>query len=105
MSQMTKFLHQRCIVQPYQVDENGQPQHNQFGELLYAAPQRCRCRHEISYQDVQVANGSIVKSTSRYFLDESVEVKADYLIDGMPVLSVSSYVNRVGKLEGYEVHV
>ena len=105
MSRMSKFLRQSCTVQPYQLDDKNEPKYNQFGELLYEPPTLCKCRHEISYQDVQVANGSIVKSSSRYFLDESLEIKADYLIDGRAVLSVSSFVNQFGKVEGYEVYV
>ena len=105
MSRITKFLKQKCRVQPYKLDDSGLPKYNQFGELQYDEPVCCRCRHEISYQDVQVTNGSIIRSTSRYFLDESMEIKADYLIDGMAVLSVSTYVNQLGRVEGYEVFV
>lgn len=105
MSRVTKFLRQRCVVTPYQVQANGQPIINPFGEIQYDEPQVCKCRHEISYQDVQVANGSLVKSSSRYFLDDSVEIKADYLIDGLAVLSVSTFVNQKGVIEGYEVYV
>lgn len=105
MSRMSKFLRQSCAVQAYKTDSNGRPLLNQFGEIQYAAATVCRCRHEISYQDVQSTNGSIVKSSSRYFLDESLEIKADYLIDGRAVLSVSTFVNQFGKVEGYEVYV
>lgn len=105
MSRMTKFLNQKCAVSPYQLDEQGEPQVNQFGELEYLPSVMCKCRHEISFQDIQVSNGSVVKSTARYFLDDTQEVKADYLIDGRAVLSVISYVNALGKVEGYEVYV
>ena len=105
MSRMTKFLRQSCAVEAYQVDSSGQPKHNQFGEILYEEPVTCRCRHEIAFQDVQVTNGSIVKSASRYYLDGSLEIKADYRIDGRAVLTVTSYVNQLGQVEGYEVYV
>ena len=105
MSRMTKFLRQQCQVQPYQVNEAGEPVFNDFGELQYMQARTCKCRHEISFQDVQTSNGQLVKSTSRYFLDESLEIKADYKIDGRAVLSVSSYVNGLGLCEGYEVYV
>ena len=105
MSRMTKFLRQKCVVAPYKIDAHGQPKANEFGEIEYGNPITCKCRHEISFQDVQVSNGNIVKSTSRYFLDESFEIKADYLIDGRAVLNVRSYVNPLGRIEGYEVYV
>ena len=105
MSRMTKFLNQTCVVEPYKVDAQGNAVLNMFGELQYAEGVSCRCRHEISFQNVQVANGSVVKSTARYFLDEKQEIKTDYRIDGRAVVSVSSYVNAFGGLEGYEVYV
>lgn len=105
MSRMTKFLRQVCAVETYEVDDQGLPKHNQFGEILYNVPVKCKCRHEIAFQDVQVTNGSIVKSASRYFMDNSIEIKADYRIDGRAVLSVTSYVNQLGQVEGYEVYV
>lgn len=105
MSRMTKFLKQKCQIEAYLVNENGVPETNRFGELQYYEPTIHKCRHEICFKDVQTSNGSIVKSASRYFLDESVNLKADYRIDGHVILAVESYINEVGKLEGYEAYV
>lgn len=105
MSRMTKFLRQQCLVQPYEVDAKGEPVLNDYGELQYGSAKSCKCRHEVAFRDIQTANGQLVSSTSRYFLDESVEIKADYKIDGREVLSVSTYVNGFGQCEGYEVYV
>lgn len=105
MSRMTKFLKQKCQVEAYLVNENEVPETNRFGELLYAVPVIHKCRHEICFKDIQTSNGSIVRSSSRYFLDESVDLKTDYRIDGHVILSVESYINEIGKLEGYEVYV
>lgn len=104
MSRMTKFLKQSCQLEKYVV-ENGQPKYNAFGELLYQPPIKLKCRNEMSHKDIQTANGNIVKSTSVYYLDESVPVMADYRIDGHVVMSVINYVNALGKVEGYEVYV
>ena len=105
MSRMTKFLNQKCVIEPYKLDDQGLALTNEFGEIQYAEGISCKCRHEVVSKDVQVANGSIVKSMSRYFLDEANEIKADYLIDGRAVLTVISYVNAAGAIEGYEVYV
>lgn len=105
MSRMTKFLRQLCSVQPYKVDRAGKPVLNDYGELQYGPVKSCKCRHEVAFQDIQTANGQLVRSTSRYFLDDSMEIKADYKIDGREVLSVSTYVNGLGQCEGYEVYV
>lgn len=105
MSRITKFLRQTCSVQPYQTDDSGKPALNDFGEILYKNPIKCKCRYESSYQDVQTSNGQLVKSTSRYYLDEHVELKVDYLIDGLAILAISTYTNAQGLTEGYEVYV
>lgn len=104
MSRMTKFLRQQCLLQPYLKNADGSPRHNDFGELQYSNGTRCMCRHEQLVRDVMTANGSMLRSSSRYFLDSSVDVRADYLIDGKVVLQVASYVNSIGQVEGYEVY-
>lgn len=104
MSRMSKFLRQTCLLEKY-VEENGQPKLNLFGELQYQPSQKLKCRREMAHKDVQTTNGSIVRSTSVYYLDETVEIKADYRLDGHVVISVISYVNGLGAVEGYEVYV
>lgn len=104
MSRMTKFLRQSCRLERYVV-ENGQPKLNAFGELQYQPPEVLKCRHEMSHKDVQTANGSIVRATSVYYLDESVPIMVNYRLDGQVVVSAISYVNALGKVEGYEVYV
>lgn len=104
MSRMTKFLKQSCQLEKYLL-ENGQPKLNAFGELQYQTPVTLKCRHEMSHKDIQTSNGSIVRSTSVYYLDESVPIMADYKLDGHVVISAISYVNALGKIEGYEVYV
>lgn len=104
MSRMTKFLRQKCQLERF-IEIDGTPILNIFGEFQYAPPTVISCRHELSYQDVQTANGSIVRSTSRYFVDDSHPIKADYKIDGKVVISVKEYINSLGKSEGYEVYV
>ena len=105
MSRITKFLKQTCSVQPYLTTDTSKPLLNDYGEIQYKPPITCRCRREMSAQDIQTSNGSIVRSTARYFLDEKLEIRPDYLIDGCVVLTVHSYVNQLGRVEGYEVYV
>lgn len=105
MSRMTKFLKQTCSVEAYTLDEQGQVVMNRFGDIVYQPPQTCKCRHEISAQDVLTTNGDIIKSTSRYYLDQSMELQTDYRIDGKPILTLNTLVNERGGIEGYEVYV
>lgn len=104
MSRMTKFLKQTCALEIYQLGADGSPLLNDFGEIQYNAPITCRCRRERCIQDVATSNGAILKSASRYFLDESTPILADYRIDGRVVLQVADYVNGLGRTEGYEVY-
>lgn len=104
MSRMTKFLRQTCQLEHY-AEVNGAPKLNDFGEIQYEAPVAVQCRHEVSHKDVQTTNGSIVRSASRYFVDDSQPVRADDRIDGKVVVSVQSYINGLGQSEGYEVYV
>lgn len=105
MSRMTRYLKQTCMVEAYKVDGQGKPVQNRFGELEYMPPVQVKCRHEISNRDIKTDNGSVVRSTARYFFDTSVVIKADYRVDGDVVLIADGYVNGNGKLEGYEVWV
>ena len=104
MSRMTKFLRQKCQLERV-IFEEGLPKLNDFGEFQYGAPAVAKCRHESSHKDIQTTNGSIVRSTARYFLDESTPVAPDDRIDGKVVVSVIEYVNGLGLVEGYEVYV
>ena len=105
MSRMTKFLRQVCSLEKLIEEEEGQPKLNDFGEFQYEAPLKLKCRHEIQCKDVQTANGSIMRSTSVYYLDAAHKIRVDYRIDGKVVLNVREYVNALGICEGYEVHV
>lgn len=105
MSRMTKFLRQTCVLEIAMIDKDGESILNEFGEYQYEAPKRVKCRHERSHRDVQTTDGSIVRSTSRYYLDGSVSIKAGDRLDGKVVVSVTDCINGLGLSEGYEVYV
>lgn len=103
MSRMTKFLKQNCNISVYKTNTNGEPLHNDFGELQYETPVVCKCRRERTFKEFETSNGQIIRTESRYYLDESFFVEPDYLIDGKPILSVTSYIDGMGNCIGYEV--
>ena len=105
MSRMTKFLKQICSVERYKEKDTNDAETNRFGEYIYEEPIQCKCRNEVCFKDIKTENGSVVRSTSRYFLDESVEIKPDYRIDGKVAITVETYINQFGTVEGYEVYV
>lgn len=106
MSRMSKYLKQTCSVTPFVLNElTGKPQLNKFGEIEYDEPVTRPCRHEIVIKDIETANGQLITSTSRYFLDESYPLKAEYLLDGEPIVSIETYINEMGRIEGYEAYV
>lgn len=104
MSRMTKFLKQRCVLEK-PLMEGGQFKRDDFGAVQYGPPVELRCRKELTTKDIQTANGSISRATAVYYLDEQQPVEPEYRLDGRVVLSVSSYANGLGNIEGYEVYV
>ena len=105
MSRLTKFLRQKCAYESAQRNAKGTTQTNDYGEILYDAPVALRCRCEKLVMDIQTSSGAIVKTSSRYFLDDQVAVFADDRIDGHVILNVRDFTNQFGKCEGYECYV
>lgn len=105
MSRMSKYLKQVCLYEQCKRSENGTVLHDKFGEPLYGAPIQIKCRREISIQDVQTNTGAILKSNTRYFIDNKYKVQADDKLDGKCILKVAEYTNQSGKAEGYECYV
>ena len=105
MSRMTKFLKQSCSFEKAKKNSNGQVQLNKFGEVLYETPTIIKCRRERIVRDVQTSTGAILRSSTRYFTDDSQIIEADDRLDGRIVLEVEEYTNQLGKVEGYESYV
>ena len=100
MSRITKYLKQNCQLSP-----TGQPAMNRYGELQYASEVTLVCRREPCTRDIQTANGAIVRSTDRYYLDAEQIIHNDDLLDGKPILTINGLIDRFGKLIGYECYV
>lgn len=83
-------------------DASGEIALNKYGEAQYEAPTTLKCRRERTTKDVLTANGSVVRSASIYYTDESTVIRPDDRIDGRVVLSVEEYTNELGKTEGFE---
>ena len=104
MSRITKYLKQKCTYEQQKRDENGNAVLDKYGEPSYKAPVVLKCRREILIRDVLTNNGSVQKSSTRYFLENTHEIKANDKLDGKPVLEVREYVNQFGKPEGFECY-
>lgn len=105
MSRMTKYLKQTCMYEKCVRDPNGAVKLDKYGEPLYEAPVKIKCRREVTVQDVQTNTGAILKSSTRYFVDEKHDIRADDKFDGVCILKVTEYVNQSGKVEGFECYV
>lgn len=105
MSRLSKFLKQQCVWEPALRDDTGKVRLDSFGEVLYGPGTSLRCRREKTIQDVQTNTGAILRSSTRYFTDESVEINAEDRLDGKVVLTVEEYTNQLGNVEGYESYV
>ena len=105
MSRMTKFLKQRCMYEQCKHNADGSVKLDTYGEPEYEAPVQIKCRKETSVQDVQTNTGAILKSSTRYFVDNKYTIEADDKLDGKPVFKVIEYINQFGKIEGFECYV
>lgn len=105
MSRMSKFLKQTCVLEKALRDPNGSTKLDKFGEIMYDSPQTIKCRRERIIKDVQTNTGAILRSSTRYFTDDSVVVEADDRLDGRAIVEVEEYINAKGEPEGYESYV
>ena len=106
MSRMTKFLKQEATVVKALRDSNGEVILDDYGDPQYSnVSQIVKCRRERSTTDVMSTAGSISRSITIYYFDDSIAIESGDLIDGKPVLDVSDYVNAIGKSEGTEARV
>ena len=105
MSRMTKFLKQTCSFEKARRDTNDTVLLNDFGDVIYNTSITLPCRRERYVRDMRTSTGAVIKTSSRYFLDEAVEIKVDDKIDGHTVLELTEYTNQFGECEGYEVYV
>lgn len=106
MSRMTKFLMQTALITFVDRDSNGDPKLDDYGDPIYKKSTiKVKCRRERTTKDVLSTGGAASVSTTKYFLDNSVNVDIGDKIDGKVILTVSDYVNAIGTSEGWEVTV
>ena len=74
---MTKFLNQKCSYEQAKRNKFGEAQLDDYGEVQYNSRRSVKCRREQTVQDMQTGNGAILRSSTRYFIDSSVQLKAD----------------------------
>ncbi len=105
MSRITKFLRQECNFEVAKVKDNGLIETNSFGETIYEPIVVTKCRREYATKEVQSINGTVLKSSTIYFTDETAPVKVDDRIDGRVVLMVEGMTNLDGFIIGWESYV
>lgn len=104
MSRITKYLKQSCQLSSLESSTSGTTL-NKYGEPQYAPEVTLMCRREPCTRDIQTANGAIVRSTDRYYLDARRIIHNDDLLDGKVILQINGLVDQFGKLVGYECYV
>ena len=105
MSNMTKYLHQRATIAIMRVDEKGKPVLNEYGDPSYLPEVEVKCRRERKLKDVLSQTGSMVRSETTYYFDESISIRVGDLVDGKPIIDFEEYVDGKGNIVGYEVVV
>ena len=104
MSTMTKFLKQTCTFEPAVRDASGTVL-SDYGDITYGAAVTLKCRREKYARDMQTSTGAIVRVSSRYFVDEAVEVQTDDRLDGHVVQACEEYIDQFGHCIGFEAYV
>ena len=105
MSQMSKYLKQKCTYEKAKRDEKGNILHDKFGEPEYEAPSVIKCRFEKSIQEIQTSTGAVFASAIRFFTDDKQPIQEGDKLGGRPVLKVQEYINQFGDSEGFESYV
>jgi hypothetical protein len=105
MSRITKYLKQKCTYEKLKRGTDGKVLLDKFGEPQYEPPIVIKCRRETTIQDVQTNTGAILKSSTRYFTDDTHMIQANDKLDGKVVLKNQEYTNQFGKAEGFESYV
>ena len=106
MSRMTKFLKQSAVITYAQREADGSVKLDMYGDPLYnlgSAP--VKCRRERATKNVLTTGGAAIMNTTKYYLDNSVNIELGDKIDGKVVQTVKDYINSVGESEGWEVTV
>lgn len=76
-----------------------------YGNILYGNAKILPCRREKCVKEILTNSGTILKSTTRYFLDTTANVESTDLLDDCPILEMQEYTNSVGDVVGYECYV
>lgn len=98
-SRMAKYLKQTCLLERVSRAIGGEPEMNIYGELTYDSSTIISCRRERYIRDVEIASGSIIKSSYQYYTVE--EIGMNDKLDSLVVLSGEEYINARGNPEGY----
>lgn len=95
---------QQCTFRAATRNDLGEVVRNQFGEVQYEPEKILKCRLEQTVEDILTPNGSILRSSSIYYTDDSQVIRTDDTLDGRVVLYVEVYTNSCGGTEGYRSH-
>jgi hypothetical protein len=103
MSVVTGFTNQDATLERPQLNDDGEPISDEFGDTLYSAPETIRVRKERRQRWVRSSSGvEIVAST--YVLTESV-INPDDRIDGRKVEAVEDIIAKNGTQLGTECYL
>ena len=105
LSRMTRYLKQTAKYEAVLTDNTGNPQLNEYGTPQYASSVSVRCRKEPYKAKASTGYGAFVDYNTTYYLDEKVRPSVDDKLDGQLVKEVVEYVDGMGTLVGFEVHV
>lgn len=105
MSRMTKYLHQRCVLEKLVRNEQGEPLLDKYGEKTYQEPQELKCRRQRESRTVSTSDGLLLSIGMSYHIDEKVEPGVGDKIDGVEIAEISDYIDGRGVCYGYRCYM
>lgn len=106
MSRLTKYLGDTATVVRMERDpDTHEAALDKYGAAIPATTDNLKCRREKVFKDVTTSTGRIVRSYSRYYFDEAIELFIADKIDDAPILEIEELTSRTGTVEGYLAYV
>lgn len=106
MSAVTKYLNQKTTLQLGRRAPDGSIMLDEYGEPLYEDRVRSiRCRKEISTEDVLTSTGAVQKSTTTFYVDNTVSVALGDKMEGKVILMIEDFIDFTGHSIGYKIQV
>ena len=97
------YLSQNATFSPAMRKEDGSPQMDKYGQILYGAGVSIHCRRQPQKKEIMTPDRQIIQITDTYYV--TTDVRIDDLLDGRRIQNVVAWVEIDGEIMGYKAAV